>query len=154
MVMKTFNSIKQKLIANKIPFEEVSFIDEAVAARTADSSIGKNYDPGTAIKTLVISTKEDYKALILKGNDQVDEEKLNKLVDKWSVVSKKTLKEKFGFLPGCVCPLDLELPFLIDESALKLDVWSMGAGDPKKGINIKKDAVLSFIKNFLIVLLT
>ena len=152
--MKTFKSIKQKLINQKIPFEEITFLDEAVSARKIDSSVDKNYDQKNAIKTLIISTKEGYKALILKGTDRVDKKKLEKIVGKWSVVGSDVLKEKFGFLPGCVCPLDLDLPFLIDKKASDMNIWSMGAGDPKKGFNIKKDIAISFIKNFHIVSLT
>ncbi|MEK7633784.1 MAG: YbaK/EbsC family protein, partial [Patescibacteria group bacterium] len=152
--MKTFESIKRKLMNQKIPFEEITFLDEAVSARKIDSSVDKNYSPDNAIKTLIIPTKEGYKALILRGNDRVDEEKLNKIIGKWSVVNSNILREKFGFLPGCVCPLDLELPFLIDKKADEMEIWSMGAGDPKKGINIKKNIAFSFIKNFHIVSLT
>ncbi len=152
--MKTFELIRQKLINQKIPFEEISFTVEAISARKTDSSVNKNYNPDNAIKTLIISTKEGYKALILKGNDKVDEKKLDKTVGKWSIISPNILKEKFGFLPGCVCPLDLNLSFLIDKEVEGLDIWSIGAGDPKKGLNIKKDIALSFIKNFHIVSLT
>lgn len=149
--MKTFNSIKQKLISQKIPFEEITFLNEAVSARKKDSSVDKNYNPGNAIKTLIISTKKGYKALILKGGNQADEKKIEKLVGKRSIVSEKTLREKFGFLPGCVCPLDLDLPFLIEQKAAEMEVWSMGAGDPKKGINVRKQIALDLITNKQIV---
>ena len=152
--MKTFKSIKQKLFDKKIPFGEIAFTNQAVSARKIDSSVDKNYNPKTAIKTLIISTKDRYKALILRGEDRADEKKLNKLVGKWSVVNPTILKGKFGFLPGCVCPLDIDLPFLIDKNVVDLEVWSMGAGDPKKGFNIKKSIAISFIKNFHIVSLT
>ena len=152
--MKTFESIKQKLINQKTSFDEITFIDEAISARETDNSVDKNYNPDNAIKTLIISTKEGHKALILKGSDRVDEEKLKKILRKWSVINSTVLKEKFGFLPGCVFPLDLDLPFFIDKKVENLDVWSMGAGDPKKGFNIKKEVAFSFIKNFHIVSLT
>ena len=74
--MKTFELIRQKLINQKIPFEEISFTVEAISARKTDSSVNNNYNPDNAIKTLIILTKEGYKALILKGNDRVDEEKI------------------------------------------------------------------------------
>src|SRR3989338_11568689 len=96
-LMKTFESIKQKLVSQKISFEEITFTDEAISARKIDNSLEKNYEPDNAIKTLIISTKEGRKTLILKGNDKVDEDKLNKIVGKWSIVSPNTLKEKFGF---------------------------------------------------------
>lgn len=139
--MNTFNSIKQNLINRGISFEEITFTDEAVSARTVDSSVDKNYDPQTAIKTLIITTKEGYKALILKGDDRAGKEKLNKLVGKWSIVSANILKKKFGFLPGCVCPLSLDMPFLIDKATLDIPIWSMGAGDVKKGLNIASELV-------------
>ena len=79
--MKTFKSIKQKLFDKKIPFGEIAFTNQAVSARKIDSSVDKNYNPKTAIKTLIISTKDRYKALILRGEDRADEKKLNKLVN-------------------------------------------------------------------------
>ena len=92
--MKTFGSIKQKLFNQKVPFEEITFIDEAISARKTDSSMEKNYNPSNALKTLIISTNEGYKALILRGGDRVDEEKLEKIIGKWSVVGKEILKNK------------------------------------------------------------
>jgi len=94
--MKSFKSISQKLINRNIPYEEITFTDEAVSARITDSSEDNNYNPDNAIKTLIISTKEGCKALILKGIDKVDEKKLEKIVGKWNVVGQEILKEKFG----------------------------------------------------------
>jgi prolyl-tRNA editing enzyme YbaK/EbsC (Cys-tRNA(Pro) deacylase) len=149
--MKTFDSIKQKLVEAKIPFEEVTFLDEAVSARLVDSSLDRNYNPANAIKTLIISTKDGFKAVILKGKDRIDEFKLKDIVGKWSFILKTELIERFEFLPGCVCPLDLNLPFLIDKSVLNLKIWSMGAGDKKKGLNIASEIVLKNIKSKQIV---
>lgn len=145
--MNTFNSIKQNLIDRGIAFEEITFLDEAVSARETDSSVDKNYHPENAIKTLIITTKEGFKAIILKGNDRINKVNLKNLVGKWNVVNQEDLINQFGFLPGCVCPLSLKLPFFIDKTALGLKVWSMGAGDAKKGLNIASEMVIKNITN-------
>ncbi|OGK10215.1 hypothetical protein A2767_02075 [Candidatus Roizmanbacteria bacterium RIFCSPHIGHO2_01_FULL_35_10] len=152
--MKTFQSIKQKLVKNRIIFNEITFPNKAVSARTEAISLTNNYNPKNAIKTLVVKTKNSYYGLIMRGSDLIDDKKLKKYIGKWSIVNTQTLKERFGFLPGCVCPLDLDLPYLIDVKVNKLEVWSIGAGDPKKGINIQKDIAISLINNFHVVSLT
>lgn len=149
--MKTFESIKLKLVDRNVPFEEVTFTDVAVSARTEDTSVDKNYNPKDSIKTLVISTKDGFKAVILMGSDRIDQVKLKEIVGKWSVVDFRTLEEKFDFNPGCVCPLDLELPFLIDEAAANMQLWSMGAGENNKGFNVQKEDALKVLQNFKIV---
>ncbi len=144
----TFDIIKQNLTQRGIPFEEITFTDIAVSARTRDTSIDNNYDPHTAIKTLVISTKDGFKAVILKGDDRIDQSKLKQIVGKWSVVDKQTLENKFGYHPGGINPLVLDLPILIDKDAFALETWSMGAGDQTKGVNIKNQIVLKHLTQY------
>lgn len=148
---KTFESITSKLKAKGIPFEEVSFTDQAVSARTTDTSENHNYDPETVIKTLVISTSDGYKAVILKGSDRIDQPKLKAIVGKWSVVDAENLENKLGYIPGTICPLDLDLPVLIDEAVTTLKIWSMGAGANNKGLNIATEVVIKNLTDYKII---
>ena len=136
-----------EILKNKgIGFEVITFTDEAIAARSEDTSIDHNYDPKNAIKTLVIKTKDGFKAIILKGEEKIDSAKLEAVVGKWTVVSEEILLNEFGFIPGTVCPLALDLPILVDENAMEMSVWSVGTGEIKMGFNVKKDEVMAILK--------
>lgn len=148
--MNKFKSITQHLSKKHIVFEKVLFSDTAISARTKDTSVDHNYNPANAIKTLVLTAKRGMIAVILRGGDTIDEEKAKSLFGKWSILNQNDLQEKFGFMPGTVCPLDIDLPIFIDENVLKLEIWSMGAGDVDKGINVVKGDVLRAIQHTII----
>lgn len=143
--MKNFESIKRELKARGVMFEDVVFTDDAVSARLSDTSIDKNYNPANSIKTLIISTKDGYKAVILRGSDRIDQVKLKGLVGKWSVVDANILAERFQSLPGTICPLVLDIPILIDDQVLTLKVWSMGAGAVNRGVNVEVNEAVKHI---------
>lgn len=148
--MHKFLSIKQQLNKTGIKFEEITFSDSAISARQKDTSLEGNYNPETAIKTLIVKTKKGFKAIILHGNDKIDSKKLKQVIGRWSIVDSNTLELEFGFKPGCICPLVLDLLFIIDTKATEMDIWSMGAGDIDKGINVETRKVLGNLKNFSI----
>lgn len=133
--MKTFSSICERLKNRNVPFETIEFTDVAVSARTTDTSLAHNYKPQHAIKTLIVRTRTGFIAVILKGLDSIDKQKLEAIIGKWSIVSAKTLFT-LGFTPGTVCPLDIDLPIIIDTQATTITTWSMGAGDITKGMNV------------------
>lgn len=143
--MKNFEEIANQLREKGINFEVITFTDEVISARDKDTSVDKNYDPKNAIKTLIIKTKDGYKAIILDGSEKIDEALLEKKVGKWSVVDEETLVKEFDILPGTVCPLILDIPILVDERVLEREVWSMGSGDIKIGLNVMKDDVVKAI---------
>lgn len=149
--MKTFDSIKTNLESKGIKFEEVTFTDIAISARTSDTSVDHNYNPEKSIKTLVISTKDGLMGVILKGSDRIDQPKLKAIVGKWNVVDGETLQKRLGYIPGTICPLDLDLPILVDEAANTLDIWSMGAGANDKGFNVETTVAINNLKDCKIV---
>lgn len=148
--MKTFTSICDGLIKRNVTFETIEFADVAVSARTTDTSLAQNYNPQNAIKTLIVRTTKGLVAVILKGSDSVDEHKLEAIIGKWSIVSSKTLST-FGFTPGAVCPLDIDLPIIIDSNATTMTTWSMGAGDIKRGLNVSTKECLHILSRAQIV---
>jgi len=149
--MKTFDSIKARLEEKGIVFEVVTFTDIAVSARTTDTSTDHNYNPANSIKTLIISTKDGFTGVVLKGSDRVDQPKLKSIVGKWKVVDSDTLQNQLGYIPGTICPLDLDLPLLIDEAVSKLSMWSMGAGANDKGFNVEMVTALKNLNNHTVV---
>jgi prolyl-tRNA editing enzyme YbaK/EbsC (Cys-tRNA(Pro) deacylase) len=144
--MNDFEVIKNKLEKIGVAFEVVIFNDVAISARDTDSSVGHNYNPANAIKTILVKAKGKYYGIILRGGDKIDDKKLDRVIGKWSVVSGLTLAETFGFVPGTVCPLVLEVPIYADIKVLDLNQWSMGAGSPDRGINVKLDEVTKKFK--------
>lgn len=149
--MRTFESVSQNLLEKGVIFEKVVFTDTAISARLSDTSIDRNYDPSKSIKTLVISTKDGLKAVILCGSNRIDQAKLKAVVGKWSVVNAEDLIEKFDYQPGTICPLDLDLPMLVDEKALGLGIWSMGAGAVDRGINVEIQEALKHLGKYDVV---
>jgi len=149
--MRSFESVKNALRVKGVTFDEVLFTDTAVSARVTDTSMGKNYDPLHAIKTLIVSCKDGFKAVILRGSDKIDQAKLKAVVGKWSVLDSATLGTKFDYQPGTICPLDLDLPVLIDQDALNIEIWSMGAGAVDKGVNVKVEEALKHLVGYQIV---
>lgn len=146
--MKSFETVKAKLEEKGVPFEEITFTDEAVSARISDTSFEHNYNPENAIKTIVISTKEGFKAVILKGSDRIDQPKLKSIVGKWNIVDGQTLENDIGFIPGTICPLDLDMQILVDEDVLLLNVWSMGAGTINKGLNVTTENAVKYLGKY------
>lgn len=149
--MKDFKAIITELKKRNIKFEEIHFSYEAISARITDSSVDHNFNPDNAIKTLLISTKEGFKAVVLKGNVSIDKDKLKSIVGKWSIVNKDTLEKDLEMVVGGVCPLILDCPILIDNSIDSLEVLSMGAGAIDKGINVDKKTFFNNLNNFQIV---
>jgi len=143
--MWTFEKIKEKLNSRHIPFEEVAFSDTAVSARMTDTSVNGNYDPRNAVKTLLVKGKAGVFALILRGEDKVDTDKLKELIGKWSVVTAPELETNFGLVAGGINPFVLDVPILLDESVLQLTTLSMGAGSVTQGINIKTDDLIKHL---------
>lgn len=143
--MKNFGEICSQLRKLKVDFEVVEFDDTAISARTNDTSIGGNYDPKNAIKTLILKTDESFIAVVIGGGDRVDDKKLSALVGKWRVATADELR-KLGLVAGGVCPLVLEMEVLVDKQLMNQKIWSMGAGDTKHGINVKLEVVLGCLK--------
>ncbi|MEI6690605.1 MAG: YbaK/EbsC family protein [bacterium] len=143
--MKSFDSIKQRLDVNGVKYEVVTFTDTAISARIEDTSLDHNYDPNNSIKTLIISTHDGYKGIILRGSDRIDQPKLKALVGKWRVVDGETLQKELEYIPGTICPLDLDMPIVIEQSALELKTWSMGAGANDKGFNVEVNEAIEHL---------
>ena len=146
--MKTFETIKNNLETKGVKFETVTFTDVAVSARTEDASVDHNYNPSNSIKTLIISTNEGHKAIVLRGSDRIDQPKLKSIVGKWRVVDSDTLQKELEYIPGTICPLDLEMPIIIDQSALDLKAWSMGAGANDRGFNVEVIEAVKHLANY------
>ena len=58
---------------------------------------------------------EGNKGVILKGSDRIDQPRLKAIVGKWRVVDSDTLEKELEFVTGTICPLDLNIPIIIDK---------------------------------------
>jgi len=145
-MMNNFENIVEKLRELGVVFEVIEFPDEVILTREKDNSLGHNYDQKTAIKTLIVKTKVGLRAIILKGDQRIEEKRLEEIVGKWTVADSKILFEEFGFMPGTVCPLVLKIPILVDKQALEIPVWSMRVGDTKKGLNVRLEEIVKCLK--------
>jgi prolyl-tRNA editing enzyme YbaK/EbsC (Cys-tRNA(Pro) deacylase) len=151
MFLKTFKSVRNSLSVKEVKFEEISFTDVATSARTIDTSVAHNYNPANSVKTLILNTKTGHQAIILRGSDTIDQIKLKQIVGKWSVLSSDLLRELLGFEPGTLCPLDIDIPLVIDKRVVDLPIWTIGAGDNQKGFNITVEEALKHLSRYNIL---
>jgi len=129
------NNIKQR----GIPFEEIFFTDDAISARTTDTSKDHNYDPANSIKTIIVEGKAGVFQLLLGGNDSIDQQKVKELIGRWRILPMDVVERDYGLIIGGICPVTVNLPSIVDSALIDRDLWGMGAGDIKHGLNIKRD---------------
>ena len=148
--MQNNEFIINKLKERNIPFEEIEFTDNAVSARTADTSENHNYNPNNSIKTILVEGKTGVFQLLLRGEDLIDQQKVKSIIGRWRIIPKEVLEHEYGLVVGGICPLTVDFPCIIDESLMNNYIWGMGAGDVNKGLNITKDVAVKNIKIFKI----
>ena len=76
---------------------------------------------------------------MLGGNDSIEQQKVKGLIGRWRILPIDVVERDYGLTIGGICPVTVNLPCIIDSSLINRDLWGMGAGDVKHGLNIKKD---------------
>lgn len=83
-------------------------------------------DPRLTLKTLMVMTKDGPLLCLLRGDQQLHERKVERLVGPFRPAHRDEVKEVSGVEAGFVGPLNLDLPLLTDE-ALAEGVYVAGA---------------------------
>lgn len=101
--------------------------------------------PEQTLKTLLVHGAESPVALVLRGDHELNEikaEKLPMVLKPLTLLSPEEVKEVAGCAPGSVGPLELNIPIIADESALRLADFVCGANIDDKhltGVNWGRD---------------
>lgn len=105
------------------------------------------------VKTLIYKTKEKFYACLIKGNRELNELKLSKLLKSTVELASPTeVKEITNAEVGFAGPINLNIPIIIDEEVLNMKNFLVGANITDKhyiNVNIKdfKYTLVSDIKN-------
>lgn len=108
-----------------------------------------NVSADKTVKTLIVEASEDsgsdFIALLLRGDHELNEIKAGKLAKVASPLRFATDEEVLaatGVSPGSIGPVNLNLPMLVDRSALELNDFCSGANEEGfhyTGINWERD---------------
>lgn len=92
-----------------------------------------NISPEQTIKTLIVEgAAQPLVALVLKGNDELNEVKAEKhplVKTPLRFADEKTVLNTLGAPVGSIGPINLEIPVIVDHYALALDTFVCGAND-------------------------
>ncbi|MEA1889517.1 MAG: proline--tRNA ligase [Pseudomonadota bacterium] len=102
-------------------------------------------NPEQTIKTLLVHGAEGPVALILRGDHELNEikaEKLPAVLKPLALLSPEEVKQAAACTPGSIGPVNIGIPVIADESALRLADFVCGANSDDKhltGVNWGRD---------------
>jgi len=96
-------------------------------------------------KTILIKHKKKFYALLLKGEDLIDFNKLKKKIGKSSIASRDEVVMVAQAEPGAVCPLLIDIPVLVDFGVLELERLNFGSGNNLYGVEIKSTDLIKVL---------
>ena len=106
--------------------------------------LGKTTDQYEIFKTLIVKkTTGEYFAALLPVDRKIDLKKLEKrYASEVNLATHDEVKNITGVEPGAVCPLDLKMPLVIDDSMFRYKKISIGSGDLSYSLAIDPRSVL------------
>jgi len=95
-------------------------------------------------KTLVVKKENNsFFAMLLPVDKKIDLKKLEKRFNsKLNLASYEEIKNVINVEPGAVCPLDLNIPLIIDNSVFRFERINIGSGDQMYGIEVNPRDIL------------
>jgi prolyl-tRNA editing enzyme YbaK/EbsC (Cys-tRNA(Pro) deacylase) len=94
-------------------------------------------NPTEICKTIIVKDRDNAKhAVLLRGDDRIDFNKLKATLGKVSVARSDEVVEATGVEPGAVCPLTLGIHLYVDERVMDLKRINFGSGDHMYGIEM------------------
>lgn len=148
------DKIKAKLEKSGIKYELIPLPEDISMAVDVHMKFhGKNLKQ--AMPNIVLKTEKGLIVVQRRGDSQIDNKKLKKLLDvqRLSLANEEELK-KFDLLPGIVPPLGYDIPIFMDEKVLENDEIYTGTGDrlfalkldPHDLVKINKATIGDFTK--------
>ena len=106
-------------------------------------------DPSRCLKTLLVAGEEGPVALVLRGNDELNEvkaEKLSGVITPLQMASEADVVKAVGCAPGSIGPKDLPIPTYVDSYAAAVADFVCGANKDDvhiTGVNWQRDVPLA-----------
>lgn len=150
--MKT--AITEKLDALQIEYT-VKRHTQAVFT-SEDAAKERNVRLSQIVKTILL-TDENGKVVVavLPGNRRLDLKKLKKLlkVKDLQFVNRQAIEQHLGLVAGAIAPI-VELfegmPIFVDPSVCAEDVVDISSGDPRAGIELKREDLQTLLKSSVV----
>ncbi len=122
--------------ATSLPPEEIALADTPGHKTIADLAKFLQAGPEQIIKTLIVEGEETpLVALVLRGNDELNEVKASKhplVKSPLSFAEDQTIVKALQIPPGFIGPVGLTIPIIADHHALALTSFICGANQPDK----------------------
>ncbi len=106
-------------------------------------------EPAKILKTLIVKgTDTPYVALVLRGDHELNEVKAAKIpgiATPLTLATREEIRDVCGTEPGFLGPLNLPVPYLVDEAAAKVSDFVCGANEDGyhyTGVNWQRDLEL------------
>lgn len=107
------------------------------------------------VKTLIYKVDDKFVACLVKGDREVNELKLNKLLqtDEARLATDDEIKDELHLIPGFIGPIGLELPIVMDEAVLTMTNFVIGANqDNYHYINVNlNDFIYDYVSDIRVV---
>lgn len=122
--------------ATEIPTETLTYIDTPNQKTIEDLTHFLNIDARNTLKTLIVAgTEEPFIALVLRGNDSLNEIKAAKhprIKTPVQLIDDATIEKALKLPVGFIGPIDLPIPVIADHEALALSSFICGANKPNQ----------------------
>jgi prolyl-tRNA editing enzyme YbaK/EbsC (Cys-tRNA(Pro) deacylase) len=119
-------------------------------AITARARSKQEINPEEICKTILIKHKQEFFALLLKGTDLIDFNKLKSKIGKSSIASRDEVFMMVGVEPGAVCPILVNVPVLVDCRVFELVLLNFSSGNKLYGVEINSNDLIKVL-NYEIV---
>jgi prolyl-tRNA synthetase len=131
-------SIPKSIEEKKWVFEEVSTPDKRTVQEVSDFL---KIDPEYFIKSILLISERDPVLALVRGDQEIHEKKLIKIIGKYRPAHKEEVQEILGVEAGFIGPMNHKIRIVADLS-LKEGIYVSGANKPHyhaKGIKPEKD---------------
>lgn len=110
--------------------------DGASSAQDAATALGT--DSENIIKSLVFLADDEPVLVVVSGSEHVDEEMIAELMEAETceIADPETVREATGYPIGGVPPVSLDIPKIVDQTAIEQDIVYGGGGRPDTVIKL------------------
>lgn len=144
--MANLKQIQKYLESQRLPFK---LIDLKAEAFTVDDVVKSGISLTEVVKTLIVRTDNNFRALALCGSDRVDFKKIRAKFGSRSELAKpEEVLKVVGVPVGAVCPILVGIPLFVDRKVLDLEEVHMGSGDLMHGLEMNKDDLLRAVGEY------
>ncbi|MBI4036599.1 YbaK/EbsC family protein [Candidatus Daviesbacteria bacterium] len=139
--MAKFGEIKKFLEENTVQFTVIELASIARSVEDVMKLSNGQVKSEEVIKTLIVKKGGEFQGLVLRGDDRLK----NNFIDRFA--TKDEVLSIAGVEFGAVCPVLLGIPIIIDKKVMNLKRVNMGSGDLLKGIDLNLEDLLKVLPN-------